>query len=295
LQDLAAPPLPPPFSGAIETWTVGPFAETPVRTTAMLRVHNGATLTSVTLTWLSARGRPRARLLRYDASGDSTPITRAAGDADGWTLLPAPDAAIDVQTADIGCDPGVVVDKRLYSYGLQIEEDQTLKSPVYLLKQAARAASTANLADLHGAPIIDGVQTVAGDIILLRAQDDPRENGLWYVWDSSGTHLHPVGITSVTGSFPSITYTTSLGVFPVGYVVPVTDGATLGGTFWQMTLKSGGPSGTFNRLNADVFEIDGTDGRVLASWAQTFEPFALGNTYIAVVAHHSGITDTRWQ
>ncbi len=298
LQDLAPPPSPPPFSGSIETWSVGPFAESAVHTTALLRTHDGASLSSVTLTWIGMQGRPRARLVRYDINGDATPITLAAAgaDADGWVMLPAPDAALNVQSSMIACDPGVIVDKSLYSYALQIVEDQTLENKVYLLKQPARVASTSNVSPLSGAPVIDGVQTVAGDIILLRAQDDPRQNGLWYVWDS-GTHLHPVGITSFTGSLlaGTLAYMTSPGIFPAGYVVPVMDGATLAGTSWQMTLKGGGPVGKFNTFGSDNFEIVGSDGRVLASWAQTFEPFALGNTYLAAVANHTGITDTRWQ
>ena len=288
--DLAPGPDSP---GNVET--VGPFDEAPTRTSVELEVHDGATLASVTITWIAGHGTPRARLVRFDLNGNPTPITLtpAGADAGGWTKLAAADPALGIQSATVVCDAGVVVDRSANSYWLQIEEDQTLKDNVYLLKKPARLASTVNLDDLHGAPVIDGMQTVPGDIILLRAQTDPRQNGLWYVYNNSGTHLFPVGVTSTSGAF---VYSTSSGVFPSGYVVPILDGVTQRGTVWQMTNKAGGPTGPFNPANSDVFEVLTVDGHVIASYAQQFEPFPTsGNTYLSATAHLTNITDTRWQ
>lgn len=293
--DLA--PLPNIPADLSDLTTVGPFEEAPSRTSIELETHDGATLASVTVAWVARQGTPRARLLRYDLNGDATPITltAAGADADGWAKLPAADPALNVQSGTVVCDAGVAVDKSGFSYWLQIEEDQTLKGDVFLLKQPARLASTVNLSNMHGAPVIDGMQTVAGDVILLRAQTDPRQNGLWYVFDDSGTHLFPYGVTSTTGG-SSPDYLTSPGVFPAGYVVPVLDGVTNRGTLWQLTTKGGGPLGKFNAFGSDVFEIVGVDGRVIASWQQQYEPFAVaGNTYLSAVTLHTNITDTRWQ
>ncbi len=288
--------------------TVGPLEDVATRTTQILRTHDGATLASITLTWISRQGQPRARLLRCDAGGNPTPITLAApgADVDGWTSLPAPDAALTIQTSALACDPGVVVDKSQYSYALQIVEDQTLKIPTPLLKRPARLVSTVNLESLHGTPVIDGVQTVAGDIVLLVGQGNTKENGLWYVFGSSNAFT-PVGITSsAAGSTPgSVIYFVREGVFPAGYVVPITDGVSLAGSLWQATAKrdyaevlvvytttDGGGTTTTTTAVGKLGELNRTYLEVAQAFAQ-LQP--AGNTYLAAVANHTGITDTRWQ
>lgn len=266
--------------------TVGPFDEQATRTSVELEVHDGATLASVTLTWIARKGTPRARLVRFDMGGEPTPITltAAGGDPEGWATVPAADASLDVQSAVIACDAGVVVDRSANSYWLQIEEDQTLKAPTFLLRPPARLVSTVNLESLQGTPVIDGVQTNAGDIVLLTAQGDPKENGLWYVFGPSNAFT-PVGITSAAAGagIGSTVYFVSAGVFPAGYVVPVAEGPHAG-TLWQATNKADfvGKLGELNRTYLEV--------------AQAFAPFpAAGNTYLSAVTTLTNITDTRWQ
>ena len=261
---------------------VGPFEERATRSLIEFDVHDGATLATVTLSYIARLGTPRARLVRYDANGNPTPITltAAGADADGWTQLPAADPRLDVQVVTIACDVGVVADRSANSYWLQLEEDQNLKDKVYLLKRPARVVATTNLEILHDTPVIDGVQTVAGDVVLLTGQTDLKENGLWHVVGVGNT-FYQVGFTHVTGSF---VLSTSDGVYPSGYVVPVAEGAMFAGTLWQMTGKT------------DVVGRLGSLGSPAYVTEQAFARFATaGNTYLSATAHLTNITDTRWQ
>jgi hypothetical protein len=271
--------------------------ETVTRTALMLRVHDGATLASVTLTYVAALGVPRVRIVRVDAAGAALPLTLAQG-ADGWLALPEAVDDLGVQSATVLVDAGVVVNKALYRYAIEIEEDATLdpKIPNYLvLKQPARLATTTNLVAtdpgtgkstieaVTGHPVIDDVTTETGDIILARAQTDQRENGLWRV-EGTGLTLSRVGVASISfNALPDSTLTTPHVTLvyhaaptglPKGYVVPVLEGTKLANTLWQMT---------------------GHDVDIIGETKQPFEELAAaGNTYVACSVHHIGIADTRW-
>jgi hypothetical protein len=260
-------------------WTYQPPTLETARTTRVFRTHDGATLASVTLTYAQAGGIPRARVVRCTGGGGLLPVSLAAGDLYGWITLPAADPFQAVQTATLAVDAGTVIDKSLYFYAIQIEEQPAAASDaVPFLKRAVRAVSTTNLTVYTGTPVIDGVQTADGDIILLTGQANPAENGLWYT--VAGAHLYPAYATFNVGYDLS----TSPGMLPAGYVVPVAEGQLFAGSLWRMTNRS------------DVLGALGTINVQALAVTQHFERIAsAGNTYFSVLARHTGITDTRWQ
>jgi hypothetical protein len=89
-------------------------------------------------------------------------------------------------------------------------------------KQPVRAATTANNT-LTGTQTVDGVAVGLGDRVLVRAQTNPVQNGIYQVANSAWTR----------------TTDADTGVELVGATVFVSQGTTLRNTTWQMT--SGGP------------------------------------------------------
>ncbi len=245
-----------------------------VRWLLPLRTHHGATLRTATITYRAAAGRPRARLLRFDSGGTATPLTLTSGGADvfGWVPLAAPDATIPIQTALLLFDAGVVADRAAFHYALQVEEDQTLSDAApntLLVKDPVLAASTVNVSPLSGSPVIDGVPTNAGDRILLRAQTDAAENGVYTIPSGGLGYFERADVATVNGVTDVVP-----DALPAGYLVPVLYGATFGSTLLQLT------SGAVTRLGQ----------------RQTFAPVApTGNTYLACAVAHANIADTRWQ
>lgn len=89
-------------------------------------------------------------------------------------------------------------------------------------KQPVRAATTANNT-LTGTQTVDGVAVGLGDRVLVRAQTNPVQNGIYQVGTSAWTR----------------TTDADTGIELVGATVFVSQGTTLRNTTWQMT--SGGP------------------------------------------------------
>ena len=86
-------------------------------------------------------------------------------------------------------------------------------------KQPVRVATTGNIA-LANLQTIDGVALVMGDRVLVRAQTNPAENGIYQV---------------TTGGAWTRTLDADIGTEMIGATVFVSLGATLGNTTWQMT------------------------------------------------------------
>ena len=85
-------------------------------------------------------------------------------------------------------------------------------------KQPVRAATTGNHS-LTGTAAVDGVAIVAGDRVLVRAQTNPVDNGIYQV--AAGTWTR--------------TLDADTGVEVIGATVFVSMGTTLGNTTWQQT------------------------------------------------------------
>jgi len=86
-------------------------------------------------------------------------------------------------------------------------------------KASVVAATTENVT-LSGTQTVDGVALTAGDRVLVRAQTDPAENGIYEVDSGSWTRT--------TDANDGVKVTT-------GMTVPVESGDTLGGTIWLLT------------------------------------------------------------
>ena len=84
---------------------------------------------------------------------------------------------------------------------------------------SAKAASTTNIASLSGTPVVDGYQTVAGDVVLLTGQTTGSQNGPWTV--AAGAWTRPSGFASGQQIINS------------GPLVDVTGGTANSGIWWM--------------------------------------------------------------
>lgn len=166
-----------------------------------LRVHDGARLSSLTLTFRVPAprerppvGMPRLRVIRVDKDGAISPMKSVAGGADeeGYVAFPQAKTGAEwyadgeTQTFEYECDQNHTIDTSLYHYVAQLIEEvgsivplESAKcDPVVLRERKAvvYAVFTTNQA-------ISGLSggLVAGDWVLLTAQTFPSQNGIWVV------------------------------------------------------------------------------------------------------------------
>lgn len=85
-------------------------------------------------------------------------------------------------------------------------------------KQPVRVATTGNIA-ITGTQTVDGIAVGLGDRVLVRAQTNPVENGIYQVANSAWTR----------------TLDADTGIELIGATVFASQGTTLGNTTWQMT------------------------------------------------------------
>jgi hypothetical protein len=108
-------------------------------------------------------------------------------------------------------------------------------------KPSARAASTGNVTVSNpGTASFDGVTLSNGDILFLRAQSAPAENGL-YTFNGSGAALTRISQMDAWAEIPGALFT-------------VDEGSTYADTVWFCTSNQGGTLGTtaitFQQVNA---------------------------------------------
>lgn len=96
-------------------------------------------------------------------------------------------------------------------------------------KQSCRVGATANIT-LSGTQTIDGVAVVAGDRVLVRAQTNVPDNGIYVVAAGAWSRSSDMSLWS---EFP-------------GAFVEVEDGTSLAGTTYLCNVKQGGTLGTTN-------------------------------------------------
>lgn len=111
------------------------------------------------------------------------------------------------------------------------------------LKKSCRVAATGNIV-LSGLQLIDGVQTVAGDRVLVPAQTAGAENGLY---------------VAAAGAWTRATDADDGAEISHGALVPVEEGTTSADTLWMVatdgTVTIGATALSFKRVGADSLPI----------------------------------------
>jgi len=237
-----------------------------------LRCHDGATLTSVVVTFRVVAPHaqlpttmPALAVVRFDAAGNyqgSLTSLAASGNALGIVSVPSPASAAAwasgaTQTIEIVCDQNNTIDISQYSYKLQILEEQgltgypfqvTYKAPVKVTGVLPFSV-TANVPPygvatvgqpIQGPATIDGISLANGDRVLVNHS----------LFDGSGVYpafFNGIWVANTNGNWRRAPDFDSASDFSQGCVIPVISGAAHGGSFWQcapsITSWSPAPSG----------------------------------------------------
>lgn len=106
-----------------------------------------------------------------------------------------------------------------------------LLNSVFKMKPDARAASTGNVNIANpGTNVFDGVTLVVGEILMVRANTAPAENGL-YTFNGSGVALTRISQMDAWNEVP-------------GAITTVDEGSVWADTMWLCTSNAGGTLGT---------------------------------------------------
>src|SRR5690606_15881658 len=119
-------------------------------------------------------------------------------------------------------------------------------------KAPCRLATLGNVT-LDGLQTIDGEMTAAGDRVLVRAQSDAKQNGIW---------IAAAGLWQRARDFDSNRDITR------GTRVTVTDGATLAGKEYQITSENPVAVGTSNITSTETLSSDAGSSAAAAQAAQ---------------------------
>ena len=142
----------------------------------------------------------------------------------------------------------------------------TINGPVNIpslttnLKIPVQAATTANINIFAAPSVVDGVTLVQSNRVLVRAQDDPTTNGIYYVTVAgTGTNDSVWLRTTDANSSTSI----------AGAILDVGGGDTLGGRYFFTTFKKGQELGVdpiyWYQFVADTLDQDVTNKNIDAS------------------------------
>jgi hypothetical protein len=266
----------------------------PARWIVPLRVHDTATITSVSVSfrvgWTHTAlpsVMPGMRLLRLPTSGIPQPLTSTAAGADvnGYVYAAKPATAAawtGQQTLTLPCDQNNVADVATYTYVLEIIEEQWPGAPLYpwslVMKQPVKVATTTTVAytDLL---TVDGYTTVDGDRVLVKDAANPAGNGLFIAHAGPWTYA------------PDLTLPSD---FSQGMIVPVVVGVSTvnGGSSWQCaTSITTWPIADTSPLL--FFARGPDDDETHVNTGTQF--FAHGSTFQTAAVTYSGITEQAFQ
>jgi hypothetical protein len=257
---------------AIATTYLGPATIVP-NLLCPLRVHNGATLSSVTITFRVSTphsnvptAMPKMRIVRLKADGTATILTTST-DGTGYVSVPTPSsgaawyAAGAAQSLTITCTQNNVIDLTQYTYLVDIFEEQgaTTWPLAATMLQGCKTVQLNPGSALSGLGAIDGYTPSAGDRILV--VQGLNTDGIW---------LAAAGAWSRSTDVPAAS-------------------SLLGGTF--VMIQRG------LQFSGTLFQITGVGPYTVGSVAL---PFLLGgapsgNLWIAASALHTNITSTQFQ
>jgi hypothetical protein len=277
------------FGSSIIDPNRGILSASPSRLYLPIRPVQGSTLTSFTIGFRVAWphttlpiAMPQLRMMRITTSGVVTPMCSAAAGADsqGYVSITKPVTADawyaggNGQTFTVTVDQNNVIDRSTYSYVLEIVDELADAYPgVLTFLTKVRFASTGDLSLSGPAPSgnADGVTVVTGDRVLVRAQLNGSQNGIY--------------IANTAGAWSLASDSVSFGNFAtIGRViVPVESGDTLGGSIFQLDDKLG-PSQAF--VFVQKAEDYGAPGNYLTAY---------GTIWHAVRINMTGISQLAWQ
>lgn len=237
-----------------------------------LRVHNGATLSSVAITFRVSQPHtsvpatmPKVRVMRIDSKGTVAPLTLTT-DLQGWVSVPTPTSGSTwyangaAQTLTIACNQNNAIDVSQYTYLVDILEETggTSWPLAATVMQGVKAAVLNPAYVLSGvAVLVDGYTLVAGDRVLV-VQGLPTD----------GIYLAAAGAWTRSTDMPASAPVTA------GTIVPVLRGLQYAGQVFQVLT---GPL-TVSAV-ALPFLLGGQ---------------ATGNLWIAAAAAHTNITSTKF-
>ena len=125
-------------------------------------------------------------------------------------------------------------------------------------KEPAKAATTVNIT-LSGAQTIDTVSVVAGDIVLVKNQTNPAENGIYQV--QTGAWTYAIGSTTWAQYVGAIIYIVGGGQATAAFYTTAQPGGTLGTTamnWYNLSFSSSYTAGTGLTLTGTQFSITNT-------------------------------------
>ena len=238
-----------------------------------LRVHQGAKLSSVTVTFRVSQPHtnvpttmPKVRIVRLDAKGNFS-ILNITPALDGFVSVSTPAsgsawyAGGGVQALTIACTQNNVIDLSQYTYLVDIQEEQggTSWPLAATVLQACKAAVINPAYVLNGVGVaIDGYTPSVSDRVLV-VQGLPTD----------GIYLASAGAWTRTVDMPAASSVVA------GTTVPITRGLQYAGLVFQLAT---GPW-TVN-TQPMPFILNGSP---------------TGNLWIAAAANHTGITSTQFQ
>ena len=200
------------------------------------RAHHAATLSKITITFRVGYPHtqlpgtmPQVRVLRMDTGGNCTPMTSqtAGADVNGYVAIPKPtnvtawNNALQPQKLVVTCDQNNVIDVQNYDYLIELVDEQGLTGYPWTLvyKKRVQCATTGPITSLYGFLTVDGYTVVAGDRILVKDQQDPTENCIYFVTKTGGWY------------FDKDMHSAS--DFTQGFCVRVENGNVNGASTWQ--------------------------------------------------------------
>lgn len=210
----------------------------PTRLLLPLRPHQGATLSNITIGFRVPTlhpslppTMPQARMLRIDTSGNAVAMTSQAAGADptgfvGFTKPPTAAAWYmggAGQSFAFACDQHNTVDRTLYTYALELLDEQwpagtawpflvDVKAPVDFLSAGVTSALGTQ----------DGFTPTNGQRALVINDLDLSADGLWVA--HAGAWTRPLDFQAATD-------------FSQGMLVLVRSGHVYGGTVWQSSAN----------------------------------------------------------
>jgi len=246
-----------------------------------LRVHDGATLAAVTFKFrvpsprnAAPEAMPKFRVFRVDLDGNATDL-KATILNDGFDGPAQVASAAEwyasgaAQSFVYTCDQHNVIDRASYSYLAQIVEEASSEESLSVeRKEDARCATTGNVS-LTGAANVDGVTVATGDRVLVLAQTNTAQNGIW-IANTSGPWTRAFDLNHQEHFSP-------------GFIVGVTEGIQNRNRFFRCASPS----------RSARFPIGvGTTAVIFRSLG---ESNPVGNIYTSILLDFTNIQDMRWQ
>ncbi len=286
------------------------IAQLPNELYVPLRVHNGATLTEVEVSFAVTQQytpvrTPGFRIVRVDINGVQTVMTSAAAASAngtpftaGYLSPPAPSSASAwynggaAQTFTVPCDQANVIDISQYTYWLQIADASgntgypfqlNVTPPVEVASNLHFGTANASVALINNGGLVEltyATGTFANGELVVIAGTGTAADGAWIISSVTGTTMTLNG-SSYSAGTPAAGLITAGQVFMTG-PARVLDGVTLNVIPAPVLVKD-----QFNQAANGIWNVQQVE------WTRS--PIPLTQGMIVPVAHGTANTGTYWQ